>query len=62
MDPKSWTENGGTIGSIRCRDGVFTIRQTPRNHCAVERLFEQLMQTRGTSTFGWAEMLLRENR
>jgi hypothetical protein len=44
VDPESWQNSGGVIGSIRVQDGLMTVRQTPENLRLVSRLLEQLRE------------------
>jgi hypothetical protein len=42
IEPESWVEAGGEIGSISIDNGVMTVRQTPENLRMVEGLLRQL--------------------
>lgn len=42
VDPDSWREAGGSVGSVTEWDGILIIRQSPENHRAIVRLLETL--------------------
>jgi hypothetical protein len=42
VDPESWRDAGGTVGSIRSWAGRLIIRQTPDNHEKIESLLANL--------------------
>jgi hypothetical protein len=42
IDPESWRENGGTVGSIRDFNGQLIISQTPAAHEKIARLLAGL--------------------
>jgi hypothetical protein len=44
--PDSWREAGGSIGSIRELNGQLIINQTADNHIEVNRILQQLHETR----------------
>lgn len=44
IDPDSWRENGGSIGSIRTINGMLVVSQTIRNQERVRRLLTVLRQ------------------
>ena len=46
VDPTSWREAGGSIGSVRARDGQLIVTQTPENQRGLANLLEQLRETR----------------
>jgi general secretion pathway protein D len=45
VDPESWREAGGTVGSIRVLNGNLIVSQTPENHRALQGLLEQLRES-----------------
>ncbi len=45
IDPDSWIERGGVLGSIRELNGQVVITQTPENHRRVLDLFSQLRES-----------------
>lgn len=47
VDPKSWQQNGGTIGSIRELSGQFIITQSPTNHALIQKKLEEIRIERG---------------
>jgi len=46
IDPESWRENGGTLGSISTRETVLVVRQTEENQRQISELLEMLRKTR----------------
>ncbi len=46
VDPDSWLDNGGAIGSVSVRDGVLLVRQSLRNHTDVRALLDLLRSVR----------------
>ncbi len=46
VDPESWLDNGGMIGSVSVRDGVLLVRQSLRNHTDVRALLDLLRSVR----------------
>lgn len=46
VDPDSWRDNGGAVGSIRTLRGVLIVTQSAENHRQIASLFEQLRETR----------------
>jgi hypothetical protein len=46
VDPESWLDNGGIIGSVSVRDGVLLVRQSLRNHTDVRALLDLLRSVR----------------
>lgn len=57
----SWTENGGTIGSIRELNGQLIVNQTVDNQLAVYNLLQQLRETRALQIAIEARILLVSN-
>jgi general secretion pathway protein D len=45
VDPESWREAGGSVGSIRVLGGNLIVNQTPENHRALQGLLEQLRES-----------------
>ncbi|MGB7158913.1 MAG: hypothetical protein WBD40_12645, partial [Tepidisphaeraceae bacterium] len=45
VDPDSWREAGGSVGSIRVLGGNLIVNQTPENHRALTGLLEQLRES-----------------
>jgi type II secretory pathway component GspD/PulD (secretin) len=45
VDPESWREAGGSVGSIRVLGGNLIVNQTPENHRALTGLLEQLRES-----------------
>lgn len=45
VDPESWREVGGSVGSIRVLGGNLIVNQTPENHRALQGLLEQLRES-----------------
>lgn len=48
VDPTSWLDNGGSIGSMGVMNGDLFITQTPANHAAIARLLADLRKTAST--------------
>jgi type II secretory pathway component GspD/PulD (secretin)/tetratricopeptide (TPR) repeat protein len=48
IDPDSWKDNGGDIGSINELNGVLVITTTPRNHREITGLLSRLREIRQT--------------
>ena len=46
VDPDSWRDNGGSVGSIRELSGQLIVTQTPKNQREVVSLLEGLRETR----------------
>ena len=46
VDPESWRDNGGAVGSVRELSGQLIVTQTPKNLRALQALLEQLRETR----------------
>jgi hypothetical protein len=44
VDPESWTQAGGSVGSIRIENGLMTVRQTPENLRLISNLLGQLSE------------------
>lgn len=44
--PDSWRDAGGLVGAVRELGGQLIITQTPENHTQIQRLLEQLRETR----------------
>jgi hypothetical protein len=42
IDPESWRDAGGTIGSIQDFNGMLIISHTPANHARIAKLLEEL--------------------
>jgi hypothetical protein len=47
VDPESWRDNGGTIGSLREIGGALVVTQTAQNHDLLSRIFGQLRENAG---------------
>ncbi|HEV2296451.1 MAG TPA: hypothetical protein VGR35_21585 [Tepidisphaeraceae bacterium] len=45
VDPESWREAGGSVGSIRVLGGNLIVNQTPENHRSLQGLLEQLRES-----------------
>lgn len=41
IDPASWREHGGQVGSVRVLNGQLVVTQSPENHKAVANLLKQ---------------------
>lgn len=46
VDPSSWIDNGGDVGSVNERDGVLLVRQSLRSHAEVRDLLDLLRAVR----------------
>jgi general secretion pathway protein D len=46
VDRESWTDNGGTVGSLKFLSGQLIVTQTPENHRALVGLLDKLRETR----------------
>jgi hypothetical protein len=46
VDTDSWIGNGGAVGTIRFDEGWLTVRQAASAHRSIERLMQQLAETR----------------
>ena len=46
VDPDSWARHGGPFGLCRARYGWVLVYQTPENHRHIQKLLEQLGETR----------------
>ena len=42
IDPPSWVQNGGSIGSVRALGGMLIISQSPANHDALAKLLGEI--------------------
>jgi hypothetical protein len=45
VDPESWEEVGGEVGSIRVEHGLMTVRQTPENLRRIATVLGELSET-----------------
>jgi hypothetical protein len=46
IDPDTWRDNGGTLGSIREFDGFLAITHTPTTHRHIQRILANLRKLR----------------
>jgi hypothetical protein len=44
VEPDSWTNNGGSLGTIQEFEGVLLVKQTPKAHAQIERVLAELRQ------------------
>jgi hypothetical protein len=47
IDPPTWRDNGGTLGTVRPVGGWLIVTQTPENHITIESLLDALRKRDG---------------
>ena len=53
IDPPSWRDAGGTVGSVRILGGNLVVNQTPANQQDILRLLEELRWRHDLRAFGF---------